>query len=451
MTGGRRGFVLDTCVLLADPLALDRFEGGDVVIPLVVVEELDRKKSDLDDVGRNARLALRRIEELRAAAGGGLREALPRPGGGSVRVEANMVDVDLPPYLDARKPDHRILAVALGLGATLVTKDAALRIKGSQLGVDVDDYHGDTARVEEHPTGVVELDVAPDVLTELHRDGKVRIDAEAAAAGGAPAPLWVNLGLVLRGGPSASGLGRVTAVDADGTAEVQRVAGSRGAFGMAPRDVRQTLALDLLLDPSVPCVSLMGVAGTGKTFMALAAGLEQVLHARGYRRMSVYRPLVAVGRQEVGFLPGDLDEKLAPWMAAVHDNLYALLRGDGTAPPAAGGRSSASLVEGLVDRGQLELASITYLRGRSITDEYVIVDEAQNIELSALKVVLTRMGMGSKVVLCGDLGQVDNPYISPFGGMAALIEKLRGSPLFGHVTLAKGVRSPLAEQAAALF
>ena len=195
----------------------------------------------------------------------------------------------------------------------------------------------------------------------------------------------------------------------------------------------------------------MGVAGTGKTFMALAAGLEQVLHARGYRRMSVYRPLVAVGRQEVGFLPGDLDEKLAPWMAAVHDNLYALLRGDGTAPPAAGGRSSASLVEGLVDRGQLELASITYLRGRSITDEYVIVDEAQNIELSALKVVLTRMGMGSKVVLCGDLGQVDNPYISPFGGMAALIEKLRGSPLFGHVTLAKGVRSPLAEQAAALF
>ena len=251
MTGGRRGFVLDTCVLLADPLALDRFEGGDVVIPLVVVEELDRKKSDLDDVGRNARLALRRIEELRAAAGGGLREALPRPGGGSVRVEANMVDVDLPPYLDARKPDHRILAVALGLGATLVTKDAALRIKGSQLGVDVDDYHGDTARVEEHPTGVVELDVAPDVLTELHRDGKVRIDAEAAAAGGAPAPLWVNLGLVLRGGPSASGLGRVTAVDADGTAEVQRVAGSRGAFGMAPRDVRQTLALDLLLEPSV--------------------------------------------------------------------------------------------------------------------------------------------------------------------------------------------------------
>ncbi len=447
MTGGRRGFVLDTCVLLADPHALDRFEGADVVVPLVVVEELDRKKSDLDEIGRNARLALRRIEELRAEAGGGLREPLPRPGGGSLRVEANMVDVALPPYLDPRKPDHRILAVALGLGATLVTKDAALRIKGSQLGVVVDDYHGDTARIEEHPSGIVELDVAAALLDDLHRDGKVRLDAAALAAAGTSAELWPNACLVLRGGRSASGLGRVTAIDADGTAEVQRVGGSRSVFGMGPRDVRQTFALDLLLDPAVPCVSLMGMAGTGKTFLALAAGLEQVMHARVYRRMSVYRPLVAVGRQEVGFLPGDLDEKLAPWMAAVHDNLYALLRGEGGGP----GRGTQSVVDGLVDRGQLELASITYLRGRSITDEYVIVDEAQNIELSALKVVLTRMASGSKVILCGDLGQVDNPYISPFGGMAALIEKMRGSPLFGHVTLSKGVRSPLAEQAAALF
>lgn len=447
MTGGGSGFVLDTCVLLADPHALDRFEGADVVVPLVVVEELDRKKSDLDEIGRNARLALRRIEELRSEAGGGLREPLARPGGGSIRVEANMVDVELPPYLDPRKPDHRILAVARGLGATLVTKDAALRIKGSQLGVAVDDYHGDTARIEEHPTGIVELDVAPEVLDDLHRDGKVRLDVAAVAAAGIAGGLWANACLVLRGGRSASGLGRVTAIDADGTAEVQRVAGGRSVFGTGPRDVRQTFALDLLLDPAVPCVSLMGMAGTGKTFLALAAGLEQVMHARGYRRMSVYRPLVAVGRQEVGFLPGDLDEKLAPWMAAVHDNLYALLRGDGGGP----GRGTQSVVDGLVDRGQLELASITYLRGRSITDEYVIVDEAQNIELSALKVVLTRMGAGSKVVLCGDLGQVDNPYISPFGGMAALIEKMRGSPLFGHVTLSKGVRSPLAEQAAALF
>jgi PhoH-like ATPase len=175
-----------------------------------------------------------------------------------------------------------------------------------------------------------------------------------------------------------------------------------------------------------------------------------VLQATTDRRLSVYRPLVAVGRQDIGYLPGDLDEKLAPWMAAVHDNLYALLRKD-DARSARDHRQVQSTIESLVDRGQLEMAAITYLRGRSITDEFVIVDEAQNIELSALKVVLTRMASGSKLVFCGDLGQVDNPYISPYGGMAALIEKLKGTPLFGHVTLSKGVRSPLAEQAAALF
>jgi PhoH-like ATPase len=248
-------------------------------------------------------------------------------------------------------------------------------------------------------------------------------------------------------------LGRVIDIDDEGKATVHRVAGNRAVFGMTPRDVRQTFAIDLLLDPDVPCVSLMGMAGTGKTFLALGAGLEQVMEATAFRRLSVYRPLIAVGRQEVGYLPGDLDEKLAPWMAAVHDNLYALLRRD-SGPGVRGGRDHRqiqSAIDSMIDRGQLELAAITYLRGRSITDEFVIIDEAQNIELSALKVVLTRMAAGSKVVFCGDLGQVDNPYISPYGGMAALIEKLKGSPLFGHVTLAKGVRSPLAEHAARLF
>ncbi len=446
-------YVLDTCVLLADPHALHRFDEHEVVVPLVVIEELDRKKAALDEVGRNARVALRTIEELRLASGGGLREPLPLPSGGTVRIESNHVEVPLPAYLDPHKADHRILCVALGLRGTLVTKDAALRIKGSQLGVEVEDYRGDTAPVEERTTGIVELDVDPGVLDELHRTSKVQLDAELADLTAVPdGALWANACLILRAGRSASGLGRVLHLDDDGAATVHRVAGHRQVFGMAPRDVRQTFAIDLLLDPDVPCVSLMGMAGTGKTFLALGAGLEQVLEATAYRRLSVYRPLIAVGKQEVGYLPGDLDEKLAPWMAAVHDNLYALLRSD-----TAGGRGARehrqvqSTVESLVDRGQLELAAITYLRGRSITDEFVIVDEAQNIELSALKVVLTRMATGSKVVFCGDLGQVDNPYISPFGGMAALIEKLKGSPLFGHVTLTKGVRSPLAEHAATLF
>ncbi|MEX0831496.1 MAG: PhoH family protein [Nitriliruptoraceae bacterium] len=445
-------FVLDTCVLLADPAALHRFDEHDVVVPLVVIEELDRKKTALDEIGRNARLALRSIEEFRVASGGGLRDRHPLPSGGSVRIESNHLDVVLPPYLDAAKPDHRILAVAMGLGATLVTKDASLRIKGSQLGVVVEDYLADTARVDEHTTGVVELDVEPALVEELHRDGKVVLEAGRFESEAVEGPLWHNACLVMRAGPSSSALGRVIDLADDGTPTVHRVA-SRSVMGMSPRDVRQTFALDLLLDPDVPCVSLMGMAGTGKTFLALAAGLAQVTESHAYRRLSVYRPLVAVGRQELGYLPGDLDEKLAPWMAAVHDNLYALLRGDTPGARSANRdhRQISTIVESLVDRGQLELAAITYLRGRSITDEFVVIDEAQNIELSALKVVLTRMASGSKIVFCGDLGQVDNPYISPYGGMAALIERMKGTPLFGHVTLTRGVRSPLAEHAALLF
>ena len=442
-------YVLDTCVLLADPRALFRFEEHHVVLPLVVVEELDRNKARLDEVGRNARTAVRLLEELRVRSGSGLREPVDLPSGGTLRVEGNHVDTQLPAYLDPAKPDHRILAVALGIGGTLVTKDGALRIRGSQLGVAVEDYRADTVEVDEHSTGVTELDVDAEVLDLLHRDGK------AALAG---AERHLNECLVLRAGRSSSGLARVVgldrAVDGGTVATVQRVAGSPRAFGVSPRDVRQVFALDLLTDPQVPCVSLMGMAGTGKTFLALAAGLEQVVEARSYRRLSVYRPLVAVGRQEVGYLPGDLDEKLQPWMAAVHDNLYSLFRREDDVASGWGAedhRRVASAVDGLIDRGQLEMAAITYLRGRSITDEFVIVDEAQNLELPTLKVILTRMASGSKLVFCGDLSQVDNPYISPYGGMAALIEKLKGTPLFGHVTLQKGVRSPLAELAATVF
>jgi PhoH-like ATPase len=440
-------YVLDTCVLLADPGALLRFDEHEVVLPLVVVEELDRHKGRMDEVGRNARQALRTIEELRVASGCGLREPVALPGGGSLRVEGNHVDTQLPVYLDPATPDHRILAVALALGGTLVTKDTALRIKGSQLGVPVEDYRADTAPVDEHYTGLAEVAVDSEQLGALHRDGKVRLRLPDGGEGA-----WLNQCLVLRAGRSASGLGRVADVAADGTVTVCRVGGNARAFGVAARDVRQTFAIDLLLDPAVPCVSLMGMAGTGKTFLALAAGLEQVVEAQVYRRLSVYRPLVAVGRQEVGYLPGDLDEKLQPWMAAVHDNLYSLFRRDDEAAwsPKAH-RDVQGAIDGLLERGQLEMAAITYLRGRSITDEYVIVDEAQNLELPTLKVILTRMALGSKVVFCGDLSQVDNPYISPYGGMAALIEKLKGTSLFGHITMSKGVRSPLAELAATTF
>jgi len=429
-------YVLDTCVLLADPNAPLRFDEHDVVLPLVVIEELDHKKSRPDDVGANARAALRLLETMGASRFGGLREPTPLPAGGSMRIELNNTSsARLPKVLDPLRPDHRILATCLNLADSgrepvLVTKDTALRIKGAQLGVSVQDYRADTAQVDQLYAGVTDLDVAPALIDELYRHGKITLENSEVAT---------NQFLVLHGSASQSALAHVVQVEPE--VVITRVPTTRRAFGVEPKNVRQTLALDLLLNPDIPAVSLMGMAGTGKTFLALAAGLEQVLEAGRYRRVAVYRPLVAVGRQEVGYLPGDLSEKLAPWMAAVHDNLYALFN-DG------GPKAAREAITELTERNVLELASITYLRGRSITGEFVIIDEAQNLELSTLKVILTRMSRDSKVVFCGDLTQVDNPYISPYGGVAALIEKFKGTDLFGHMILEKSVRSPLAEMAA---
>jgi len=430
-------FVLDTCVLLADPRSPLRFDEHDVVLPLVVVEELDRKKTRMDEVGANARAAIRLLEEFCASQSGGLREAVLLPGGGTLRIELNGIVSDrLPNVLDPHTPDHRILATCLNLHekspAVLVTKDASLRIKGAQLGVPVQDYRGDTVPVEQVQSGLVEHRTDGETIDRLFEEGKIALEVEAL----------VNQFVLLRSGASRSALARV--IQADPTVVVERVPTHVRAFGAEPKNVRQTVALHQLLDPDIPAVSMMGMAGTGKTFLALAAALEQVLEQGRYRRVSVYRPLVAVGRQEVGYLPGDLNEKLAPWMAAVHDNLFALFSD-------AGVDGAKHAIEELVDRGELEMAAVTYLRGRSITGEFVIIDEAQNLELPTLKVILTRMARDSKVVFCGDLTQVDNPYISPFGGMAALIEKFKGSSLFGHVTLEKTVRSPLAEMAATVL
>ena len=430
-------FVLDTCVLLADPQSPLRFDEHNVVLPLVVIEELDRKKTRLDEVGANARAAIRLIEELGASRDGGLREPVRLPGGGSLRIELNgIISERLPAALDPQTPDHRILATCLNLvdstPPVLVTKDAALRIKGAQLGVAVQDYRADTVAVEQLHSGLVEHATDGELIDRLFDEGKVEIDGIDAR---------VNEFLILRSGTSRSALARV--VQSDPTV-LERVPTHVRAFGVDPKNVRQTVALHQLLDPDIPAVSVMGMAGTGKTFLALAAALEQVLELGRYRRVSVYRPLVAVGRQEVGYLPGDLNDKLAPWMAAVHDNLYALFSD-------AGVDGARHAIDELIDRGELEMAAVTYLRGRSITGEFVIIDEAQNLELPTLKVILTRMSRDSKVVFCGDLSQVDNPYISPFGGMAALIEKFKGSPLFGHITLERSVRSPLAEMAATVL
>ncbi|HEX5630027.1 MAG TPA: PIN domain-containing protein, partial [Acidimicrobiia bacterium] len=324
----RRTYVLDTCVLLADPTALFRFDEHDVVLPLVVVEELDRKKTLMDEVGANARRAIRLLEEQGASRPGGLSRPAVLPSGGTLRIEVNGIhSARLPEILDPQTPDHRILSTCLELDAALpgesvlVTRDAALRIKAAQLGLAVQDYRADTVAVDESYSGVTEMGVAAAVVDRIYVEGKVVLEE-------AP-DLFVNQFVVLHGPGSQSAIGQVA--DAGPPATLVRIPGNRRVFGVETKNVRQAFALELLLDPAIPAVSIMGPPGTGKTFLALAAGLEQVLEAGRYRKVSVYRPLIAVGRQEVGYLPGDLDEKLAPWMAAVHDNLYALFAEGGPA------------------------------------------------------------------------------------------------------------------------
>ncbi len=432
-------YVLDTCVLLADPHAPLRFDEHHVVLPLMVVEELDTKKTRMDEIGSNARAALRLLEELGASRSGGLSEPASLPGGGDLRIEVNGVWSELlPKVLDPTRPDNRILSTCLNIAASgeeavLVTKDTALRIKGAQLRMEVEDYRADTAQVSELYSGVVEIEVGKEAIDRFFVEDKLVLEGASAL---------LNQFVILRAGTSQSALGRV--VQTVPVTVASRIGSGRQMFGIEPKNLRQVFATDLLMDPDLPAVSLMGMAGAGKTYLALAAGLEQVLEQQRYRRVSVYRPLVAVGRQELGYLPGDLDEKLNPWMAAIHDNLHALFSNLPT-------EEARHVVEDLVSRGEIEMASVTYLRGRSITGEFVIIDEAQNLELSTLKVILTRIGKDSKVVLCGDLTQVDNPYISPYGGMAALIEKFKGTELFGHVTLERSLRSPLAEAAARML
>jgi len=322
--GQHHTYVLDTCVLLADPAALFRFDEHDVVLPLVVIEELDRKKTLMDEIGSNARRAIRLLEEQGASADGGMSQPVALPSGGTLRIEINGIHSDyLPEVLDPKTPDHRILSTCLelradGVPAVLVTKDAALRIKGAQLGVPVQDYRADVVAVDESYSGVVEVDTDAATIDRIYADGKAVLAMNA--------PL-VNQFVIAKGPASQSALAQV--VEASPQTTVVRVPGSRRVFGVESKNLRQAFALDLLLNPDIPAVSIMGPPGTGKTFLALAAGLEQVLEAGRYRKVSVYRPLIAVGRQELGYLPGDLDEKLAPWMAAVHDNLYALFSDSG--------------------------------------------------------------------------------------------------------------------------
>ena len=435
--------VLDTSVLIADPMSMHAFAGCAVVIPLTVVEELDSLKTRMDDVGRSARTALRNIEELRRQAGGSLAEPTPLsddPDSGTLHIEVNHVDRDRLEHhgLDPSVPDNRIIGAALGQSTIaptcMVSNDAALRIKAAHLGLTASEHHPIARSATDRAMGWVTFEADATVVDGLYSNGVMQLDAVDGAE-----LLYNNNFAVLRNG-SQSALARVR----DGEMRLMDT-NTPEAWGLRPRNKEQRFALELLLDPTISVIALDGRAGTGKTVMAIAAGLEQVVEQRRYERLAVYRPLVPVGRADVGFLPGGLEEKLDPWMSAIHDAIIALTEERSS-------RDARSLIEDLSDRGQLTLESVTFLRGRSLQGQFVVVDEAQNLEPTTLKTILTRIGEGTKVVFTGDTSQIDAPYMGESNNaLAVLINAFAGQSLFGHVTLAACERSEVASLAAELL
>ncbi|MGQ7294840.1 PhoH family protein [Quadrisphaera sp. KR29] len=415
-----RTFVLDTSVLLADPRALLRFAEHEVVLPVVVITELEGKRHHAE-LGYFARAALRLLDDLRVRHG---RLDAPVPvgeDGGSLVVELNHTDpAGLPDGFRLGDADSRILAVAANLAhegrsVTVVSKDLPMRVKASAVGLDAEEYVA-SGPVDTGWTGVVELDATTEQVQELYDDGV--LDLEPARG------LPCHTGLVLLS-PRGSALGRVGA-----DKQVRLVKGDREVFGVHGRSAEQRIAVDLLLDPSVGIVSLGGRAGTGKSALALCAGLEAVMERRQHRKVMVFRPLYAVGGQELGYLPGSEAEKMNPWAQAVFDTLGALV--------------SPAVVEEVMARGLLEVLPLTHIRGRSLHDAFVVVDEAQSLERNVLLTVLSRIGQNSRVVLTHDVAQRDNLRVGRHDGVAAVIEALKGHPLFGHVTLTRSERSPVA-------
>ncbi|KDO07975.1 ATP-binding protein [Amycolatopsis mediterranei] len=418
-------YVLDTSVLLSDPWAVTRFAEHAVVLPLVVISELEAKRHH-PELGWFARESLRMLDDLRRQYG---RLDAPLPigdHGGTLQVELNHSDPSvLPSGFRTDSNDHRILACALNLAAenaavTLVTKDIPLRVKAGAVGLEADEYRAQEVTPSGW-TGMADVDVEQDVLDTLF--GGSTVDPVEYGMDEL-AELPCHTGLRLLAG-SSSALGRITA-----DKRIRLVRGDREAFGLHGRSAEQRVALDLLLDSDVGIVSLGGRAGTGKSALALCAGLEAVMERRQHRKVVVFRPVYAVGGQDLGYLPGSESEKMQPWAQAVFDTLGALV--------------SQDVLDEVFDRGMLEVLPLTHIRGRSLHDTFVIVDEAQSLERNVLLTVLSRLGTASRVVLTHDVAQRDNLRVGRHDGVSAVIEKLKGHPLFAHVTLTRSERSPIA-------
>ena len=427
VSSGQLVYVLDTSVLLADPKAISRFAEHEVVLPVVVITELESKRNH-PELGWSARQSLRALEDLRVRAGSLMQPIAVNDEGGTVRVEINHQDLStLPTSLAGDTGDHRILAVARNLAnegrrVTVVTKDLPLRLKASIVGLDAEEYRNELA-VDASWTGCEELVVGRDTIDELWDEGV----ADLAEARDLPC----NTGVVLHAG-SQSALARVRA-----DKRLHLVRGDRALFDLRGRSAEQRLAIDLLADESIGIVSLGGPAGTGKSVLALAAGMEAVLEQRSHKRVLVFRPLFSVGDQNLGYLPGSETEKMNPWAAAVTDALESIV--------------GPEVIDEIRARNLLEVLPLTHIRGRSLTDSVVIIDEAQNLERPVLLTALSRLGRGSRVILTHDVAQRDNLRVGRHDGITSVVEALRGHPLFGHVSLTRSERSEVAALVTALL
>ncbi len=416
---GERTYVLDTSVLLSDPRAIFRFAEHQVVLPVVVISELEKKRHD-PEIGYFARQALRNLDELRSK-----HERLDFPiavgEGGSLRVELNHSNQSvLPSGLQLGDNDSRILSVALnlaneGLEVTVVSKDLPMRVKAASVGLAAEEYRAELAP-ESGWTGIAEIAMGADEMAELY-------DAETMKSKTVK-DMPVNTSLVISS-ERGSALGRVTSPGV-----ISLVRGDRDLFGLNGRSAEQRLAIDVLLDPTIGIVSLGGRAGTGKSALALCAGLEAVLERQLHRKIMVFRPLYAVGGQDLGYLPGDATEKMNPWAEATFDTLSSVV--------------SHNVVEEIMERGLLEVLPLTHIRGRSLHDAFVIVDEAQSLERNVLLTMLSRIGQNSRVVLTHDVAQRDNLRVGRHDGVASVIEALKGQSLFAHLTLMRSERSAIA-------
>ncbi len=418
---GRKTYVIDTSVLLADPGAIGRFAEHQVIIPIVVIGELETKREH-PELGYFARLALRSLDDLRVKHGRLDEEISINDEGGTLKVELNHTDPSSLPagFLRDSSNDSRILAVARnfmaeGADVVLVTKDLPLRVKASSVGVEADEYRAELAPTSGW-TGIVETNVGHQMIDSLYEGEKIKHQLAEENP--------VHTGVVLHS-EKGSALAKVTQ-----DKRLQLVRGDRSAFGLHGRSAEQRIALDLLLDNEIGIVSLGGRAGTGKSALALCAGLEAVLERRQHKKVVIFRPLYAVGGQELGYLPGSEGEKMSPWAQAVFDTLGALV--------------SQQVIDEIIERGLIEVLPLTHIRGRSLHDSFVIVDEAQSLERGVLLTVLSRMGQNSRVVLTHDVAQRDNIRVGRHDGVVAVVESLKGHPLFAHVTLTRSERSAIA-------